>query len=210
MTDPHLAALLINPVARRFYEPFLGRVLSAGAAADEVGCTLDQMLYRVRVFVRVGLLEVVESQPRGGRAIKLYRTRFPAYFLPHDVTPFATVEERLYAATEPYIRDWARSNAARLQARGVEGTRLYRDSSGQVWSVSAENEASLGNLASGALHDPSRPASFDIITTLHLSEHQARELQAALVRLLEDRWTAPASEGNAPFTLSLFFHPETR
>ncbi|WP_293912499.1 helix-turn-helix domain-containing protein, partial [Deinococcus sp.] len=210
VTDPRLAALLIDPAARRFYEPFLGRSLSVKAAALEVGCTLDQMLYRVRVFVRAGLLETVEEQRRKGRAIKLYRTAAAAYFVPHSVTPFATTQDRLYAVTEPYIREWARSVAARLQARGIEGTRLYRDASGQVWSVSAENEASLGNLASGELHDPSRPASFDIITTLHLSESQARDLQAALVRLLEDRWTAAASEGSAPFTLSLFFHPEMR
>jgi hypothetical protein len=210
VTDPRLAALLTNPTARRFYEPFLGRTLSVKAAAGEVGCTLDQMLYRVRVYLRAGLLEVAESQPRKGRAIKLYRTRFPAYFIPHSVTPFATTQERLYAGTEPHIREWTRSAAARLQARGMDGTRLYRDQAGRVWSVSAENESSLGGLASGELNDPSRPPAFDVISTLHLSESQARELQATLVRLLEDWWIYALAEGRSEYTLSIFFNPETR
>lgn len=103
VTDPRLAALLTDPVARRFYEPFLARTLSVSAAAQEVGCSLDAMLYRVRVFVRAGLLRVAEERPRKGRAIKLYQTVFPAYFVPHRVTPFTTVEDRLYAGAEPYF-----------------------------------------------------------------------------------------------------------
>lgn len=210
VTDPRLAALLTDPVARRFYEPFLARTLSVSAAAQEVGCSLDAMLYRVRVFVRAGLLRVVEERPRHGRAIKLYQTVFPAYFVPHRITPFTTVEDRLYAGAEPYLRAWASTTARRLHASDVLGVRLYRDHFGQVWSVSAANASSLGGLEADSVSDPARTPEFDVVATLHLDGTQARALQAALVKLLKD-WRPMITPGSGdPFSLSIFFHPEAR
>lgn len=210
VSDPRLAALLTDPVARRFYEPFLDRTISVKAAADEVGCSLDAMLYRVRVFVRAGLLTVVEERPRHGRAIKLYRTVFPVYFVPHRVTPFTTVEDQLYLNAEPTLRRWATAAARRLHAGDVLGTRLYRDHFGEVWSVSAQNASSLGRLDTDLLNDPARPPNFDVVATLHLNEAQALDLQTALVQLL-NAWRPYSAPGSGEsFSLSIFFHSQTR
>ena len=208
VTDPRLAALLTDPQARRYYEPFVARSLSIKAAADEAHCTLDAMLYRVRVFVKAGLLRVVGEQRRKGRAIKLYRTAYDAYFVPHQVTPFATLEERFYKTTEPFVREWARLSAVRLRARGVEGVRLYRDRYGEFWAESAASVASLGGLDAQNLTDPTRPPAFDIMSTLSLDDAGARELQRALASLFEAWRSKPRPENGKNFQLGLFFYPE--
>ena len=208
VTDPRLAALLTDPLARRYYEPFVARTLSVKAAADEAHCTLDAMLYRVRVFVKAGLLRVVGQQRRKGRAIKLYRTAYDAYFVPHQVTPFATLEERFYKTTEPFVRQWARLSAVRLRARGVEGVRLYRDRYGEFWAESAASVTSLGGLDVQNLADPARPAAFDIMSTLYLDEAGARDLQRALAALFEAWRGKPRPESVKTFQLGIFFYPD--
>lgn len=203
-----LAALLVDPGSRHYYSPFLARTRSVGEAAQELGCGLDTLLYRVKTFLKAGLLEVVGERRRAGRAVRLYRTVHDAYFIPHAVTPFATLEERLYASTEPHLRAWTRSTARRLQARGVEGTRLYRDTYGQVWSEGAADEHSVGGLDPEQLNDPIRPPAFDVTTTLYLSTEEARAVQAALTELVV-AWREKTLEGtNTRYALSVFFSPE--
>lgn len=206
--SPALAALLVNPVSRHYYSPFLARTRSVGEAAQELGCVLDTLLYRVKTFVKVGLLEVVGARRRAGRVVRLYRTAHDAYFIPHAVTPFATLEERLYATTEPHLRAWARSTARRLQTRGVEGTRLYRDAYGQVWSEGAADEHSVGGLNPEQLNDPARPPAFDVTTPLYLSTDEARAVQAALAGLVMAWRERTLPETNTSYALSVFFSPE--
>jgi len=210
VTDPRLAALLTDPVARRYFEPFLARTLSAKQAADEVECALDTLLYRIRVFIQVGLLKVVEERPRKGRAVKYYRSVHDAYFIPHSVMPFATLEERLYALAEPSIRAWARSAAGRLQARGVEGMRLYRDRFDQMWSESAADVTSVGSLDTRNWDDPQRPPGFDIMMTVYLTEREAREVQMELAQMVET-WRPRTEPGQGrAYNLNFFFNPEAR
>ena len=115
VTDPKIAALLTDPAARRYLDPFLAQTRSVKEAVAESGTSPDAMLYRIRVFVRAGLLQVVALRPRKGRAIKAYRTVHDAYYVPHSVTPFVTLEERLYRGAERVVRDWARATARALQ-----------------------------------------------------------------------------------------------
>ncbi|ULH14048.1 helix-turn-helix domain-containing protein (plasmid) [Deinococcus sp. KNUC1210] len=203
-----LAALLVDPVSRRYYSPFLARTRSVGEAAQEVGCALDTLLYRVNTFLKAGLLEVVGERRRAGRAVRLYRTVHDAYFIPHPVTPFATLEERLYATTEPHLRAWARSTARRLQARGMEGIRLYRDTYGEVWSEGAADEQSVSGLDLVRLNDPARPPAFDVTTTLYLSAEEARAVQAALASLVMVWRERTLTGTNTSYSLSVFFSPE--
>lgn len=209
VSDPHLARILTDSAARPFFEPFIARTRSVKEAADEVGCPLDTMRYRVRVFLAAGLLRVVGERQRAGRPIKLYRSTHDAYFVPHALTPFATLEERFYQAAEPTLRAWAASVARRLQARGIEGMRLSRDRFGQVWSESAAQASSASGLDLVILDDPARPPGFDVTTTLFLADAQARELQAGLSELIAAWRPASAPGQGAPYVLSVLLYPET-
>ena len=54
VTDAEQARLLSNPASFRFLEPFVARERSVTAAAAEVGCSLDTMLYRVKTMLKEG------------------------------------------------------------------------------------------------------------------------------------------------------------
>lgn len=210
VTNPGIAALLTDPAARRYFDPFLAQTRSVREAADECGCSLDAMLYRVRVFERAGLLTVVEVRPRKGRAIKAYRTAHDAYFVPHGVTPFATLEDRLYRGAEPGIRDWAQSTARVMQAKAIEGVRFYRNAEGVTWSEGVATADSMGGLDPQVLNDPRRTPRMDITTTLSLSESEARAVQAELVAVIEKWQPRLGVQRGQVFNLSLFFYQAER
>jgi hypothetical protein len=204
--DPRLAAVLSDPRARPFLEPFVGRTSSVKAAADAVGCHVDTMLYRVRVFLRVGLLKLAHTQARKGRAIKHYRTVHDAYFVPHELTPFATLEERLYATAEPHTRAWAQAAARRLQQRGTRGTVLYRDRFDVVWSYSAGLPRITDAFDPLKFEDRTRTPGFDAMTTVFLDDTQARRVQTVLLELMASL-REPSSAGRA-YQIGLFFTPQ--
>lgn len=174
------ARLLTDAAIQAYLRPFLAREWSATQAAEEVGCSLNVMLYRVKTFVEAGLLYVVREEKRKGRPIKIYRSVHDAYFIPYEVTPFASLEERLYAQMEPDMRELAQLLAKRMRSRGWEGQRLYRDTYGEPWMEGAPDVVTPINI-----HDPERPVGLDFRTDIYLEEAEARELQELLYSLME-------------------------
>ncbi len=179
VTDPEQARLLTEPAFEDAFRPFLGRERSVSEAAAEAGTTLDAMLYRVRGLLKAGLLEVARLRPRAGRPIKLYRSVHDAYFIPYELTPFASLEERLWRQFMPELKERLAIQARRLRARGFDGQRLYRNDFGETFMESAPDAVSQ-------LHflDPQREPATDYWTNLELTEPQAREVQ----RTLYDLW----------------------
>ena len=138
VTDPEQARLLSDPKTFEFFEPFVAREQSAGAAAVAVGCALDTILYRIKTFLRAGLLHVVRSEKRSGRPIKHYRSVHDAYFVPFEVTPFAELEERLAAGFRERQALVVPRLARVLEQSGRNGRRVYRRlDNGDVWQESA-------------------------------------------------------------------------
>ena len=136
--DPEQARLLSDPQSFKYFEPFVARALSATAAAAEVGCALDTMLYRIKTFLKAGLLHVVGSEKRAGRPVKHYRSVFDAYFVPFEVTPFAELEERLAAGFRERQALVVPRLARVLKQSGRDGRRVYRRlDNGDVWQESA-------------------------------------------------------------------------
>jgi hypothetical protein len=135
--DTKQARLLTNPESFRFFEPFMARDCTVSQAASELHCNVDTMLYRVKTFVKAGLLKVVNTQPRRGRSVKVYRSSADAYYIPFEVTPFEDVEA--------FFRKSRKANDDILLPRfakiirhiGREGRIIYRDDKGEVWSSSA-------------------------------------------------------------------------
>lgn len=138
VTDPEQARLLSNPASFRFLEPFVARDLSVKAAAEEVGCKLDTMLYRVKVLLKAELLKVSRLEKRAGRPIKYYRSVHDAYFVPFEATPCAEVEERLTAHFRERQALVVPAMARMLRQVEREGRRVYRRlDDGEVWQESA-------------------------------------------------------------------------
>lgn len=176
--DAEQARLLSDTTIRPFFEPFLARELSVSAAAEEVGCSLHAMLYRVRVFLEAGLVRVVKEEARAGRPIKYYRSAYDAYFIPLEMTPYAELEERLNVQFAPSVTMLTKAWAHLLQEIGQRGRRLYRDDAGFIFSDSGEESQHFSDYRSLDF-----PAAFDFFLELRLPQEEAKRLQLELVEL---------------------------
>ncbi len=134
VTDTEQARLLTEPVSKEFLKPFLAHERSASEAATMLRCSLNTTLYRIKMLIRAGLLEVVRERPRKGRAVKVYRSVHDAYFIPFSVTPYATLEERLVVQAEPIFAGLIRAYAAALRQNERYGHHIFIGENGAVWT----------------------------------------------------------------------------
>ncbi len=182
VTDPEQARLLSNPASFKFFEPFVARERSVTAAAGEIGCSLDAVLYRVKTLLRAGLLEVSRLEKRAGRPIKYYRSVHDAYFIPFEVTPFAEVEERLTAHFRERQALVVPRMARALRQLEREGRRVYRRvDNDEVWQESAgeiERSFDLYDAKSYRRHMETYlgPVAEMMDDTLMLTDQEAKEL----------------------------------
>lgn len=132
VTDPKQAQLLTEPDSKAFFKPFLAREQSATEAAEELGCKLNTVLYRIKTFLEAGLIEVKREQKRKGRTVKYYRSLHDAYFIPFSLTPYATLEERLEAQGAPIFANLISAYANALRQSERFGNYLLRVPDGVV------------------------------------------------------------------------------
>lgn len=135
--DPEQARLLSDLKSFRYFEPFIARTQTVKSAAEAVGCNLDTMLYRVKTFLKAGLLKVERLEKRAGRPVKHYRSSHEAYLIPFEVTPFAELEERLERQLKALQELFAKGLAKLQREHGQEARELYRRRDGEVWQGSA-------------------------------------------------------------------------
>lgn len=178
--DDAQARMLADPGVLRYFRPFLARETTVGDAAADVDCPPATMLYRVRTFVRAGLLRVVRERPRAGRPIKVYRSAHDAYLVPFARTPHASLEEAFTAVYADTYRRIARAQARRFARSGWAGYRLFRDGDGETWFEGAPDADRTFDP-----NDPDLPPGFDFTLDLTLPRAEAHALQSQLVSLLE-------------------------
>ena len=196
------ARMLLRPEERRFLEPFLGRELSAGQAARELGLPVEQLAYRVRVLTAKGLLQVTRTVPRKGRAVTMYRgpTEIQASL---DLLPYEDVRG-FFALADSGLRDVFLASLARLADRaGLRDwvVRLRRADDGDI---------RLDLAPSGGVWDPgvllsehAPPVAFNWVP-LALGPREAKQLQHELVALIA-RYQRPATP--TTHLLGLFLTP---
>ena len=169
ISDPRQAYILTEPRSKEFFKPFLARPRTAQEAADELGCPINTVLYRVKVMFEVGLLRVVETRPRGGRSMKVYRSVHDSYFVPFSCTPYATLEERLAVQGKPIFAQLISAYAAALHASELYGHTLLRGENGGIWTTDRLPEVSPKGL----------PTVFSDMT-VRLSDQEALEIARLL------------------------------
>lgn len=130
--DPEQARLLTEPEGFRYFAPFLARACTVSQAAKELGCNVDTMLYRVKIFVEAGLLQIVETEHRRGRPIKVYRSSADAYFVPFAVTPFEDIEAAIKQRFQVNGKIIAHHLAKAIRQSGRDGRHIFRDLQGEV------------------------------------------------------------------------------
>ncbi|MGL4609998.1 MAG: hypothetical protein ACRCYY_09980 [Trueperaceae bacterium] len=96
---------------------------------------MDTLLYRVKTFVKAGLLNVIETQSRRGRSVKVYCSSGDEYYIPFEMTPFEDVEEFFRRSRKANELILLPRIANALRQMGREGRKIYRDDKGdEVWS----------------------------------------------------------------------------
>lgn len=189
VSDPRAARMLSDSRSLEFFSPFLARTSSVSQAAQELGCDLSTMYYRVRSFVQAGLIEVVREEKRAGRPVKYYRSVADGFVVPFDVSPYAELEERLEVQSRELQREVAENLARLLRDLGAEARRIFRGRDGQVWSQGATDLAQPIDL-----DDPNLPVTIDFSKHVRLSLDEARQLQEEL-RQLSQRYEGPDRPG---------------
>ncbi|WP_345215470.1 helix-turn-helix domain-containing protein [Georgenia halophila] len=123
-----------DPLRSRFLQPFLGRELSVGQAATELGCSPNAMLYRVRNMLDVDLLRITQTRHRRGRPIKVYRSAFEGYFVPNEAMPYDDLRHRVTSQERRLAEQVVDAYTTVLFRSGNSGRVLARDSNGDVWA----------------------------------------------------------------------------
>lgn len=135
MTDPAQVAILADPHRVRFIRPFLARSATVSEVAAELGVTANALLYRVRRMTEVGLLRVVEEQPRPGRAIKVYRSSHDGYRVPMSAMRYDDLRHRVDTYGRPLLEDLARAYTSALRDAPHHDRVIARNDAGEVWST---------------------------------------------------------------------------
>jgi hypothetical protein len=176
------ADLLINPKTLRQLEPFLGRAVTITQAARELKQKPNTVLSRVRRFVRLGLLEVVEENKRKGRSIKKYRTTADVFFVPYEATSAESLDIAL-AERDKYWEDLLRKSVvqARVDDVGSWGTRIYRDERRRL-----QIQAAITPDKNYTMLDKKRPAVLSVWRdSVYLDFEDAKILQREMFDLLK-------------------------
>lgn len=205
VTDPKQAELLTDATSKAFFKPFLARECSVSRAAEEIGCNVNTMLYRVKAFISAGLLEVAREEKRVGRPIKHYRSVHDAYLIPDGVTPYADLEERLMQQIRPFWETLMRSLARAYRERGWDGQYIHRTQEGVVTT-------SLATKGEGLTDFWSVEPPYEVYSDMGLSltPEEAEALARRLLELLEGASRHIAAKRGRRYVLQVALVPSDK
>lgn len=136
--DEAQAKLLSEEKSFKYLEPFVAREKSASQAAEEIGCKLEALLYRIGTFLDAGLLHIVRKESRRGRPIKIYRSSADSYFVPFSAMPYADFEEQMHKGTANRNAAIVPALATAIRETEMRGRLIYRhEADDKVWRNSA-------------------------------------------------------------------------
>ena len=196
--DPQAARVVADLQARRFLEPFIAQERTVGEVAAELGVDMSSVLYRVRQFIRLGLLEETRAEPRKGRAIRYYRSVADSFFVPFAATPLVA-QEALSPHTFGKFQEVLNESVGRawLAAAGERqmlGVHLYRRENGELsQNIVPDPDMDKPTRFFEQLLEPDAPAVWDTWGGLELTREDAKALQHDIASLL-GRYYAKAKE----------------
>lgn len=102
VSDPQVAAFLMDPIKRQRVRPFLGQENTVKGAAEELGISISLMHHHTQKMLALGLLKVVREVPRAGKAILWYRSVADAFYVPFSLTSFETMQAAYLKGEAPW------------------------------------------------------------------------------------------------------------
>lgn len=195
------ASLLARPESRRFLEPFIGQERTAGQAAQELGVSVERLLYRLRQLRAAGLLLETGQRRRAGRPERLYRAVSDAFIVPFALTPFSDLDAQMARQMAPFQRLEVRASARRLRAQSLMNRLIYRDTEGELHTETALPEGMTWPQVR------SEPGG-DFAGIYHLDDTSAREIGAVLDALVARLQAARLNPGEGrPYLIRMALVP---
>lgn len=206
IADPEVARVLVENRSAQLFEPFMKRALSLNEAAQELGVKLPKLLYHVKRFLELGLLEVACVERRNGRPVKRYRSTAKTFFVPFHVTPSETLERLLSELTAYDTKRFHREAAYTLQnispTWGLHVALHGED--GVSYALTPDREGLKPLL--DVLFGPDAPAILSTEGTLKLTFETAKALQKELDELYK-RYREQQSDKGKPYAYRLGLTP---
>jgi hypothetical protein len=162
--DPKAAAVFSDPFRRRILLLFIAREYAIAELAAAIGMDVRRLHYYVRSLAALGLIRVMRTRRRAGRAIRFYRASAVAFFVPAEIE-----------TAHPSLR------LAREMDENLRAVRMLRDE-GTLYDVDEEGRPRLRPVASSK---EKGPAAFEIWRLLRLSQAAARDLERDLTAVLK-------------------------
>lgn len=184
--DPDQAAVIADPVRSVFLRPFLSRENTVTQAAGEVGCSPNAMLYRVRRMHAIDILRVVRTEPRAGRAVKVYRSAHDGYFVPNEVMRYDDLRHQVARHGRVLVNRLIDSYVAVLADTRAGGRVLARNDRGESWATDLLPE----------VNRQGQPAFF-VDADVRLTGAEATQVRELLRTALERSVRPDRSEGPA-------------
>ncbi len=190
ITDQKIAVFLMNREKSRHLDPFLGQDATLSEAAAELCLGKTRMSYWVTRLLELGLIEVVQTERRVRRKVRVYRSVADSFVMPLELLPASDVE-----ILEGYFRPiWrelleALAHAGRKNASGWHVRFLRREALPSFQIV-----PNTGDLEDARI--------FNVWARLSLTDEQATRLRAELQALLES-YISASVPGAKPHLLHL-------
>ena len=173
--------LLTNPKAARYFFPFMLHEQSPSSAAAFLGLRLNVLMYWVRRFLALGLIEVTRIEPRGGRPLRFYRATANAFFVPFKALSARDLEDFYQELRQPFQAALGQSLLQTLSDPALDWG-LWISSQGGVQNFvfgDAEGRRAFNNRKPGA------PATIQLQGSLNLDFEQAKRFQHELIELYQ-------------------------
>ncbi|MFD1733064.1 hypothetical protein ACFSC4_21095 [Deinococcus malanensis] len=219
LDDPAAARVLADAYTRQFFQPFIWRERLVSDVARELEVSKTAMLYRVRQFLRLGLLTVTRTEARAGRALKYYRASSQGYFVPFAATQAESVQA-LYEASLDHPRHSVLASLSQAWSGLADDAREYGlytfgDERGLMSHallpyqpvVPHRNALADGGMLGPLLADAA-PALWDNTATLILAKGDAKALQRELYAL-HRKYQGRRDPTGDPYLLRLTLTPNT-
>lgn len=212
--EPEAARVVTDPVARRFLLPFVGQERTVSKVASELEVDTSSMLYRVRQFIRLGLIKEARVEHRQGRPVRYYRSVADGFYVPFQITPLTTqalLSPHVFSCLQTQLNESV--GRAWLAASGEHqtiGIHVFRNTEGSIThNIVPDPEDDQPNRFFDQLLEPDAPAVWDTWGNLRLEREDAKALQMEVATILQ-RYRLKEKEGEQEYILRLAMAPSNK
>lgn len=178
---PAAARVLLDAESRRWFRPFFAQSCTVAEAARSLGEKPNSVLYRVRQWLGLGLLEIVAEETRRGRTVRLYRSVAEAFFVPHRITTSEDLLELQRLLNGPYIERIYQGLMEVAQAHTPDwGVRFDPPQDGPIRITAVPDPSGKAASEPAAL----APSLWSIVPELRLEPEDAQSMRQELLEVL--------------------------